>query len=80
MIINGRRVCSEYIASIDADGTHDPKGLAEALKVVESGKADFVLGNRMSGLTKGSMQLYLLVRFQSYYLVIGVLLSSHLEY
>ena len=59
VMIGLREAKGEYIASIDADGTHDPKGLAEALKLVESGKADFVLGNRMSGLTKGSMQMYI---------------------
>lgn len=54
-----RAANGKYIASIDADGTHDPKGLVEALKMVESGKADFVLGNRMRGLSKGSMQRYI---------------------
>ncbi|MCL5786789.1 MAG: glycosyltransferase family 2 protein [Candidatus Marsarchaeota archaeon] len=59
VMVGLRAAKGEYIASIDADGTHDPEGLAEALKMVESGKADFVLGNRMNGLSKGSMQLYL---------------------
>lgn len=59
VMVGLREARGDYIASIDADGTHDPKGLAEAMKIVESGKADFVLGNRMNGLTRGSMQLYI---------------------
>ena len=54
-----RAAHGDILASIDADGTHDPSGLAEGVKLVESGKADLVLGNRFAHLEKGSMGPYL---------------------
>ncbi len=49
----------EILASIDADGTHDPSGLAEGVSIVAAGDADLVLGNRLHNLQKGSMGFYL---------------------
>lgn len=60
IMLGMRRARGEILASIDADGTHDPRGLPEAIRMVESGKADFVLGNRLSRLQKGSMGPYLI--------------------
>ena len=59
IMIGLREAKGEYLASIDADGTHDPKGIVEGLKIIRAGKADIVLGNRMNGLGKGSMQMYI---------------------
>jgi glycosyltransferase involved in cell wall biosynthesis len=56
-----RRARGDVLASIDADETHDISGLVEGVKLVESGKADLVLGNRMSGLESGSMDTYIRV-------------------
>ena len=49
----------DILASIDADGTHDPRGLVKGVKIVESGEADLVLGNRLHSLQEGSMGFYL---------------------
>jgi dolichol-phosphate mannosyltransferase len=49
----------EILASIDADRTHEARGLLEGVRIVEKGDADIVLGNRMAGLEKGSMSFYL---------------------
>ena len=49
---------SDILASIDGDGTHDPKALKEGYLLVKSGKADMVLGNRMKSLAKGSMAFH----------------------
>jgi glycosyltransferase involved in cell wall biosynthesis len=54
-----RRAKGDVLASIDADETHDISGVVEGVKLVESGKADFVLGNRMRGLESGSMDAYI---------------------
>jgi glycosyltransferase involved in cell wall biosynthesis len=60
-IMQGMRVAKgDILASIDGDGTHDPDGLPRAVKVVESGKADLVLGNRLAALQEGSMGPYIL--------------------
>ena len=47
------------LASIDADNTHDLSGLVEGIGMVRSGKADLVLGNRLSDMEKGAMNLYI---------------------
>ena len=47
------------LASIDADGTHDVSGIVDGIRMVVSGKADLVLGNRMNGLGSGSMDSYI---------------------
>ncbi len=49
----------DILATTDADGTHETAGIAKAVRIVEAGKADLVLGNRMNGLQKGSMGAYL---------------------
>lgn len=49
----------DILASIDADATHDPQGLVEAVGLIKAGKADFVLGNRLNRLHAGSMSQYL---------------------
>ena len=54
-----KKANGEILATIDADGTHDISGIVEGVKLVREGKADLVLGNRMSGLEKGSMSPYL---------------------
>jgi dolichol-phosphate hexosyltransferase len=60
-IMQGMRIAKGGIlASIDGDGTHDPAGLPLAVRIVESGKSDFVLGNRLAALQEGSMGPYLL--------------------
>lgn len=54
-----RAAKGSIIASIDADGTHETKGLKEAVEIVSSGKADFVLGNRLDNIQEGAMSAYL---------------------
>ena len=55
-IMQGLRTAhGDILASIDADGTHDISGILDGMRIVESGKADIVLGNRMNGLQEGSM-------------------------
>ena len=54
-----RKAKGEILASIDADETHEMAGLVKGIGMVESGKADFVLGNRMHGLEEGSMDAYI---------------------
>lgn len=59
-IMQGMRAAKgDLLASIDADGTHEPGGLKRGIGMVESGGADFVLGNRLGSLQKGSMGAYL---------------------
>jgi dolichol-phosphate mannosyltransferase len=58
VLLGLRQASGNIVASIDADGTHDPRGIAEGAKIIERGEADLVLGNRLAGLTKGSMQRY----------------------
>ena len=47
------------LASIDGDGTHDINGIFEGIKLIEEGKADLVLGNRMDNIQKGAMNPYI---------------------
>ncbi len=49
----------DILATTDADATHETAGIAKGVKLVESGQADFVLGNRMRGLQEGSMSSYI---------------------
>ncbi len=56
-----RRAKGNILASIDADETHDISGIVDGVKLVESGKADLVLGNRMGSLEQGSMDAYIKV-------------------
>jgi dolichol-phosphate mannosyltransferase len=59
IMLGMRSAKGDILASIDADGTHDTAGLPAAVRMVESGGADFVLGNRLNLLQKGSMGPYL---------------------
>ncbi len=54
-----RAAKGSILASIDADGTHETKGLKEAVEIVASKKADFVLGNRLNNIQEGAMSAYL---------------------
>ncbi len=56
-----RNAHGDILASIDADGTHDIEGIVKGVKIVGSGNADLVLGNRFGHLEKGSMSPYLYV-------------------
>jgi Glycosyltransferases involved in cell wall biogenesis len=47
------------LASIDGDGTHDINGVFEGIKLIEEGKADLVLGNRMDNIQEGAMSPYI---------------------
>jgi dolichol-phosphate mannosyltransferase len=47
------------LASIDADGTHDIEGIFKGIKLIEEGKADLVLGNRLSHVKKDAMSSYI---------------------
>ena len=47
------------LASIDGDGTHDVNGIFEGIKLIEEGKADLVLGNRMDNIQEGAMSPYI---------------------
>lgn len=59
-IMTGLRAATgDILVHIDADGTHDINGMVEGVRMIESGKADFVLGNRMADLQEGSMDGYL---------------------
>ncbi len=59
-IMQGMRSAhGDILASIDADGTHDISGILKGIGMIESGKADIVLGNRMNGLQRGSMDGYI---------------------
>ncbi len=49
----------KILANIDGDGTHDVHALLDAVKMIETDKADLVLGNRLDSLEKGSMTLYI---------------------
>lgn len=49
---------SDIIASIDGDGTHDPHSLLEGYRIIKSGKADMVMGNRLKSLHYGAMSFH----------------------
>ncbi len=49
----------ELLASIDADGTHELIGIKKGIELINRGEADLVLGNRLAGLSQGSMSPYL---------------------
>jgi glycosyltransferase involved in cell wall biosynthesis len=50
-----KHATGDILASTDADATHESIGLVKGVKLVRNNKSDFVLGNRLAGLTKGSM-------------------------
>ncbi len=56
-----RAAKGDIIASIDADGTHELGGIERAVKIVENGEADLVLGNRFGKLEKGAMSPHLVL-------------------
>lgn len=59
-IIKGLRYAhGDILASIDADGTHDLDGIKKGIELIKNNDADFVLGNRLNGLQKESMNFYL---------------------
>ncbi len=49
----------KLLASIDADGTHELTGIKRGIEMINRGEADLVLGNRLAGLSQGSMNPYL---------------------
>jgi dolichol-phosphate mannosyltransferase len=59
IMIGLRQAKGKYLASIDADGTHDLSGIKKGIEVISRGKADIVLGNRLSNLSEGSMSPYI---------------------
>ncbi len=59
MIEGLRKSRGSVIASVDADGTHELSGVERGMRLIEAGRADLVLGNRMGGLEQGSMSGYL---------------------
>ncbi len=54
-----RHAHGEILASTDGDDTHDISGIAAGVRLVQEGKAELVLGNRMHHLEEGSMNGYL---------------------
>ncbi len=54
-----RNAHGEILASIDGDGTHDVEGIFKGIKLIEEGKADLVLGNRLGHIKNGAMNQYL---------------------
>ncbi len=50
-----RNANGSILASVDADGTHDISGIGKGVAMIRNGSADFVIGNRLNGLEKGSM-------------------------
>ncbi len=55
-----RRATGDILLSTDADDTHETAGLVKAAKLIGSGNADFVMGNRMNGIQKDAMDKYLI--------------------
>jgi len=49
------RLSADAIAMLDGDGTYDPRDLPRILQPLLEGKADFVIGNRLERLEKGTM-------------------------
>jgi len=54
-----RHANGKLLASIDADDTHELIGIKKGIELIGRGEADMVLGNRLSGLSEGSMNTYL---------------------
>lgn len=71
-----RAAKGSILASIDADGTHEIKGLKDAVEIVSSGKADFVLGNRLNNVQEGAMSAYLRFGNTSLSLIFSLLYSK----
>jgi glycosyltransferase involved in cell wall biosynthesis len=61
-IMRGLRAAhGDILASIDGDGTHGIEGIVKGVRIVESGGADLVLGNRLNHLEPGSMSPYITI-------------------
>lgn len=55
-----RHAKGSLLASIDADGTHELHGIKKGMELLGRKKGiDMVLGNRLAGLSEGSMNAYL---------------------
>ncbi len=54
-----RAAHGSILASIDADGTHGVEGIREGIRIIKSGKADLVLGNRLGKMGAGDMPAYI---------------------
>lgn len=50
-----KHVGGEIIATLDGDDTYDPRDVKRLLKVMEEKKVEFVSGDRLKNLKKGSM-------------------------
>lgn len=59
IMIGLRSARGRFLASVDADGTHDLSGIKKGVKALEEGDADMVLGNRFAGISDGAMGPYL---------------------
>lgn len=46
-----------YIATLDADCTYPPDRIPVFMEILESGRADFIIGDRLSELTPGAMSV-----------------------
>jgi len=46
-----------YIATLDADCTYPPDRIPEFMRILDSDRADFIIGDRLSGLSPGAMSL-----------------------
>ncbi len=60
-VMEGLRAAQgDILLSIDADDTHEIAGLKKAKELISAGKADMVMGNRMSGIQKNAMDNYII--------------------
>ena len=49
------RMKASIIVMMDSDGTYDPKDIVNMVNVINSGEADFVIGNRFAKMDKKAM-------------------------
>ena len=54
-----RAAHGKVLASLDPDGTYDPKDMLKGLRLIEEGKADVVFGNRFAGKDDDAMTKYI---------------------
>ena len=71
----GLRLGATVIASLDADGQHDPDELALVVRPIREGEADMVVGSRMLGRFEKESHL----RHAGMYLLSGVVSMLHGE-
>ena len=69
----------ELLASTDSDATHDSSGLLKAVKMIEAGEADMVMGNRMNKLQPGSMGTYVAFGNRALSLIFSILYRMRLH-